>query len=292
MSKEKEENRFLFLKQFSIVKNAGQKFLGLKNIKTPEIQIKPFDLILFRGDDFVGRMISKIQIKHVEEHEKKKGGKLWTHVGVVVDKSILPLDCLEDDKLYIYESILSGTVLGVYTYTRVMSVDHPLENIEKNCHSGPQLRPLYETCEEAKGEIAIARMTDVERKRLYANGIENIQKTLVEFHEKYKEYGYPFNMFTQMAAASNGIYRFKMWVKRIIKKCKSKKEEDKSKPHNKDVFCSQFAAALYASVDVTGFVHEEAGKYTPIELDAMQCFEKDSYYIKHNSQFFLCPDGK
>jgi hypothetical protein len=42
------------------------------------------------------------------------------------------------------------------------------------------------------------------------------------------------------------------------------------------VFCSQFAAALYASVDATGFVHEEAGKYIPIGLDAI---EKESYYI-------------
>jgi hypothetical protein len=107
-----------------------------------EEKIRPFDLILFKGDDPVGRMISAIEMQHVEDHEKKEKGAMWTHVGVAVDKSVLPLDCMEDGKMYIYESILSGTVLGLYTYTTVMSVDHPLKNIKKESYAGPQLRPL------------------------------------------------------------------------------------------------------------------------------------------------------
>jgi hypothetical protein len=205
---------------------------GIKRLfgKSVDIKVKPFDLIFFKGNDFVGKMISKISKDNVEKHERKKNGLMWTHVGIVVDKSILPLDCLEDDKLYIYESILSGTALGIYTYSRVMSLDHPLENIEKECHSGPQLRPLYETCEEAAGEIGIARMTDLDRQKIYSIGLENIQKIMLELHDKYKEYGYPFNVYTQVAAANNTVYKFKEGLKEQIKKFKAQRAaQDSSK---------------------------------------------------------------
>ena len=46
-------------------------------------------------------------------------------MGIILNKTVLPLDCLEQDKLYIYESIFTGTVLG-YTYSRVFPVDHPV----------------------------------------------------------------------------------------------------------------------------------------------------------------------
>ena len=63
-------------------------------------------------------------------------------MGIILNKTVLPLDCLEQDKLYIYESIFTGTVLG-YTYSRVFPVDHPVSNLnnslsmEKSIIAGP-----------------------------------------------------------------------------------------------------------------------------------------------------------
>jgi hypothetical protein len=169
-------------------------------------RVQPLDLILFKGDDPVGKLIQKIEDKWVEHNDRKRESALWTHVGIIVDKSILPLDCMEDGKLYVYESIFSGSILG-YEYSPTPPVDHPFIN-GKKCHSGPQIRGFIELVNETQGEIAIAAVTLEQRKRIYGQGIPVLQEKMLTIFHKYKIYGYPFSVFPQLAAASDGFYDF------------------------------------------------------------------------------------
>ena len=179
-------------------------------------RIKPLDLILFKGEDAIGKMIQNIEEKWVSHHARKPDGTLWTHVGVIVDKTILPLECLEEDKLYIYESIFTGTVLG-YTYSRVFPVDHPFLNGKIN-HSGPQLRPFVTSCLETSADIAIAPLKIKEREKLYSRGLQTLQQIMLSHYNEYYHYGYPMSVIPQFAAASDGLYNFIHNAKSATKK--------------------------------------------------------------------------
>ncbi|KAJ3307262.1 hypothetical protein HDV03_001747 [Kappamyces sp. JEL0829] len=310
-------------------------------------QVQPFDLILFRGDDAVGKMISKIEGKHVAKTERKRFGILWTHAGVIVDKTVLPLDCLEEGKLYVYESILTGTVLGVYPYSLVNSQDHPVENIKTQSYAGPQLREFVAVVTESAGDVGIARLADGYRTAVYAEGLQKVQKTMLELHAKYFDYGYPFGIFQQVGAASDKVYRFNQTMKKfgkdtakftklaaevtvefsrkvvgVLKQTETdsivvtekvtvteqtgdddefiigQDQPDGSSPvvyekkTTKAVFCSQFAAIIFAAIGLPGFEHSQAGKFTPLELDAMDCFEQENYFVRYNGQLLLGSDGK
>lgn len=67
--------------------------------------IKPLDLIVFRGSEFVSDAISLFQKITLGE------GK-WTHVGLVVTTDIIPIKNGIPGKLYIWESTMSGKLLG------------------------------------------------------------------------------------------------------------------------------------------------------------------------------------
>ena len=161
-------------------------------------------------------MIQNIEEKWVKHHDRKPDGTLWTHVGIIVDKTILPLDCLEDDKLYIYESIFTGTVVG-YTYSRVFPVDHPFQNGKTN-HSGPQIRPFVGSCLETNADIAIAPLKISERHKLFQFGLQHVQKIMMEHYLQYSNYGYPMSVIPQFAAASDGLYNFISNAKSATKK--------------------------------------------------------------------------
>lgn len=67
-------------------------------------QMKPFDLLVFKGDDFVSGFISLLEKRG---HNKGEGGN-FTHAGMVVTSDILDNPQLQPGKLYILESVISG----------------------------------------------------------------------------------------------------------------------------------------------------------------------------------------
>ncbi|KAI8850009.1 hypothetical protein BC829DRAFT_416308 [Chytridium lagenaria] len=72
---------------------------------------------------------------------------LWTHAGVLVDRTVLDLDILEPGKLYIYESVFSGSLLG-FEYSKTLPVDHTVS--PGSYHLGPQIRSI---CESKRGDF-------------------------------------------------------------------------------------------------------------------------------------------
>ncbi|KAJ3268387.1 N-acetylgalactosamine kinase [Terramyces sp. JEL0728] len=257
-------------------------------------KLRPFDLVLFKGNDPAGNLIQKIEKKYVERSEANVEGTLWTHVGIIVDKSVLPLECMEQGKLYLYESVFSGSICG-YTYCKVGPVDHPFGNGKKN-HSGPQLRPFTEAIMEASADIGISTLTDEERKKIYARGESKLQEEFLELYNKYKDYGYPYSIVPQLASASDSLFslfnKAKLFAKKVEKKIEEKlNNESRGGNGKKTVFCSQFAAKIYSRFGVSGFENSEAGKFTPIELDSAPAFKTDDYYVKIGGMHMLTPDG-
>lgn len=66
--------------------------------------MRDFDVVFFRGDDFVSGMIRATEKELVGRGE-------FSHCGIIVTKKTLPfLDLLEEGELYIFESVMSGSL--------------------------------------------------------------------------------------------------------------------------------------------------------------------------------------
>lgn len=65
--------------------------------------IRPFDLVLFKGGDFVSDLI-----RFAERKSAKYDKKDYSHCGVIITKQVYDNPALEDGKLYVLESTVSG----------------------------------------------------------------------------------------------------------------------------------------------------------------------------------------
>lgn len=115
----------------------GEKYNNFKN------KIKPFDLVLFKGGDFISDFIRYTQLNNTDTLHNKKynvNSNQFSHVGIVVTKSILPISSLENNKLYIWESTMSGdltdgvpNILGEsYLGVQLRDLDLVIKNYDLN----------------------------------------------------------------------------------------------------------------------------------------------------------------
>jgi hypothetical protein len=75
--------------------------------------LKPLDLVLFSGGDFVSGFIKYIEKKSVR---KSPPGQIFSHVGIIVTSDILDHPQVLPGKIYILESTMSGK-LGQHVYS-------------------------------------------------------------------------------------------------------------------------------------------------------------------------------
>lgn len=95
-------------------------------------KIKPLDLLLFKGTDFVSKTISKCELY-------MEGSGSYSHTGIVISWEVMPfLSELEEGKLYIWESTMSGSCRGMNRGGEVPDVE-----TGKGCF-GVQIRDLEE----------------------------------------------------------------------------------------------------------------------------------------------------
>lgn len=65
------------------------------------VDIKPLDCIFFHGTEFISRMIIKME-------EMTLGAGEWSHVGIVINKEMMPSLNVKDNDLYLWESTISS----------------------------------------------------------------------------------------------------------------------------------------------------------------------------------------
>ncbi|KAJ3079431.1 hypothetical protein HDU99_010915, partial [Rhizoclosmatium hyalinum] len=176
----------------------------LTALPTMSTMPQPLDAVLFAGADPVANFIKKIELHEVVPRLDTPFHELWTHAGILVDKSVLPLDCLEEGKLYLYESVFSGEVAG-YVYSKVLPVDHPTK--PGSFHLGPQIRDFAAVVKEGDSDVGICPLTPEERAFMEARLKEN-PTLLLDLYNKYHEFGYPItNLLPVVASASQSLYK-------------------------------------------------------------------------------------
>jgi hypothetical protein len=133
-------------------------------------QVKPFDLILFRGNDVVSNTISKFEKYFV-------GNGDWTHVGVAINLNVCPvIKNANTGRMYILESTVSGRLGG------------GINNVETGkAKLGVQIRDLeYVVSEYIKQpgcKVGWAPLTDESVKLI--NERTDVVDICTKFHDSY-----------------------------------------------------------------------------------------------------------
>ncbi|KAJ3064630.1 hypothetical protein HDU98_011973 [Podochytrium sp. JEL0797] len=258
-------------------------------------QLEALDTILFNGKEVVSAFIAKVEsvfvVPNLADHQRFHA--TWTHAGMIVDRNVLPLDCLEPGKLYIFESILCGKILE-YEYSKVMCVDRiPIRGY---C-IGPQLRPLVEVVEEVGADVAVFKLSKSEHERLLVKDIVATRKAMLAFYKAHQDWGYPLNPLPQFAAASAELYsavaRFRKSTESMLKSIPG--TEALMQP-NKQIFCSEMVAKIYdEALQVHGFCQHKKQtnmkfkhhtEYTPLDLEVMEVLKGPTYLKLGNKMLF------
>ncbi|KAI9313328.1 hypothetical protein BDR26DRAFT_933001 [Obelidium mucronatum] len=242
-------------------------------------KLKPLDAVLFAGNDPVANIIKKITLHEVVPRIDKPFHELWTHAGIIVDKTVLPLDCLEEGKLYLYESVFSGTVAG-YVYSKVLPVDHPTK--VGSFHLGPQIRDFAAVVNEGDSDVGICPLSPDARAFLEQRLKEN-PNLILDLYNKYKDFGYPItNILPVVASASKSLYEDLQYWSKLTSNFFPGQEEPKTV-----VFCSELVSIIYKEIGHSTFKEASPDTFTPLAVEVVPEFGSIVYYAKEDKVLLL-----
>lgn len=204
----------------------GLKYNDIKD------QIKPLDLMVFKGSDVVAHSIAYMENAFLHDGD-------WNHVGVVVTTDIMPIKNGIDGKLYIFESTLSS---AMYT--------NNINDIERGTGVfGVQIRPLE--------EIIYAYDDDLDTKVGWCSlinnpidkDIENVRMLMTAFKEEHGDATYDYNICNLLST--------------VMCTCTSCRRACCGRSNK--FFCSELVATIYQLFGIIG-PDVEPVKICPIEL--------------------------
>lgn len=246
-------------------------YLSIINYK-----LQPFDLILFLGSDPVAKFIKQIQLLKVVPGLNRPFHNLWTHSGILIDKTVLPLPFMEDGKFYVYESVFSGRVAG-YVYSRVLPVDHIVK--KHSYHLGPQVRVFEDVVAEGESDVAVCPLNEESRAKV-GDILKQDPDYFLKLYQKYKDFGYPLTILPQYMAASENL--FDNLNNRLAKYFPNNSQSKK-----RTIFCSELVAEVYRSFGLETFEKLKPSEFTPLEIEVAKEFEGKAYYAKENNVMLL-----
>ncbi|KAJ1537424.1 hypothetical protein HK405_014644, partial [Cladochytrium tenue] len=246
---------------------------AIDSLSIGDYTLRPFDTVLFLGNDPVGKFIQTVELHDVVPRLQRPFHNLWTHAGMLINKSVLPLPFLEEGKMYLYESIFSGEVLG-YVYSKVLPLDHKVQ--PGSFHLGPQIRDFEAVVKEVDSDVAICPLDHATRERIEQTLRESPNK-FMEIYQKYHNFSYPLSIVPQLAAASPFLYNEVQSVKKLLTQHFPKSNDNKDA-----VFCSELVAIVYQQLLVPSFQGIDPGTHTPLSVQVVPEFQNRVYYAKEN----------
>lgn len=202
------------------VKDVNCRFSTRASVHVDEAmkEIRPLDLILFSGSDWVSTAIRKIEDLHAGEDR-------YSHCGIVVSREVFPfITEMKPGALYILESTMSSNLLPA---------TDGVPNIRGNYKFGVQIRDLRQTVlaynrdnaeESSNGSVGLSAVTWVP---VLNTPIRRGGLTLTQMHALkriYSQYGNaPYDLFELGFAITPYILHRPMrfilrWTKRVLRK--------------------------------------------------------------------------
>jgi len=185
--------------------------------------MRPLDLLVFRGGDFVSNCISVLEKRG---HANAQGGN-FTHAGMIVDNTIIDEPLLLDNTLYILESTASGKLgSGVY-------------NIYGHAMIGVQIRTLDDVIHayDVPSETAIAWCPLIHNPLDVVEDLIDIKDTCTKLYRKYNGRAWDANCWSLCSALYPPCRPCRPCIERVL--------------HTEDwVFCSELVADYYVALDI------------------------------------------
>lgn len=182
-------------------------------------QIKPFDLIVFKGEDFVSRTIA-----YFEKRGKKntKNGD-FSHIGMIVTRDVLDEPMMEHNKLYILES----TVSGRFGYN--------VKNIHNSSFLGVQIRDFDNLIQH----YDISDHTAIAWCHLINNPFQNpeIKQNFNAIYQEVNHRYYDANCFDLFSAIYPSMRTIRWFVDKIFRT-------------GNFFFCSELVAYVYQKLNI------------------------------------------
>lgn len=196
------------------------------------LDIKPLDCIFFRGTELVSSAI-------VQMEKMTLGIGEWSHVGIVVDKTIMPSLKVNDNELYIWESTISSKC-------KLISGNPTLDAESNEPVFGVQVRKLKDVIKhdlKLGVKLGWGRLrnnpiykTDMEDEKMFCLRFKCLRSKLDKLHIENYHRPYTKNICRLLAAMFT-----------CSSCCRSRcciGEEWR--------FCSQFVSIVYKSIGVLG----------------------------------------
>lgn len=192
--------------------------------------LKPFDIILFKGHDFVSDLVRLCEEKEIR---RPRAGD-FSHSGMVVTSDILDHPRVLPGKVYVWESTMSGRLTDGVT------------DIDGRSYLGVQLRDLdlVVPAYDAPNDTAIAHGSLLVAKRPYQLGLQG--DPLISPYTKAK--------FTNFFNRVNGslydvnVYDLCASLYPSLRWCRS--EVDAVVHSTNWMFCSELIAAAYREMNI------------------------------------------
>lgn len=213
--------------------------------------IKSLDLILFRGGDYISDFIRFMEAKHSGKHSGKKQKKYnipadaFSHVGLVVKSDILNDSRLSPEKIYVWESTMSGSLS-----------EDGVSSIDGKAHFGVQLRDFDKVIEAYDSgpntRIAISHL-------LPKVDCEALRDKFTELFKQYNGTAYDANPVSLASTVFSCLRPIRDDVEGMLG------TED-------FLFCSEFAALILKEL---GFYDEDTNPKNVVPMDFLG-FDSDT----------------
>lgn len=202
------------------------------------IDIEPLDIVFFKGTDIVSdfiRLNEKIDV----------GNGDWSHIGIVVTTELMPIKNGKKNKLYIWESVLSGKLHdGVY-------------NVETGeTFFGTQIRDLKKVISASTKQgvkMAIGKLKNnpylkqiSETDDDYNNRKKELYLTMKQLYKRYNHVRFQYNcfrLFTSMYTICDCLI---------------------TKNNTDRLFCSQLVGVILNKLNVINI--DDTSKLIPVDL--------------------------
>jgi hypothetical protein len=185
--------------------------------------IQPLDLILFKGSDFVSDIIRLIEYVDLDSNWAEQ----YTHSALVVTKELLNDDRLEDGKLYVWESTISG------------KLGNGVKNIDGKSFLGVQLR-LFDDVIAAYDEPNNTRVSWCQLNNnpwLIESNRPELSAKFKTIFDQYNGIRYDLNIFSLVSSFFKRIRPLRKTVEKILHT-------------DKWLFCSELVALVYKDLAI------------------------------------------
>lgn len=228
------------------ITKSGNSYKGYRK------NIRPFDLVLFKGADGVSGLIRQLSKWNQNLDGKVDTDDMFSHAGMIVTSDILDDPRVKPGKIYIWESTLSGRLTD------------GVKNVDGKVKFGVQLRDFdkvmkgYDNNKHTRIAVcshkSIPNLTPM-RKRLFT-----------EFFKRVNGTGYDFNPRSLLSAAVPCF-----------------RQETTRKEDNSRLFCSELVAYTWINMGFLPY-EVEAKHVLPQDFigddaDGMPCIVHEPSYI-------------